>query len=145
MNSLLRSIFTPVAVLASAAVLAWLFIRHEQRQQVTDRVAVKADLLALRIAAVDAAKKAHQVMLETERIAYERAKQEEAIAELADLGHEVRLLRIEIDFKSVLAGIDKRYPPPNPPPVEVPSPEAPAPVVPTPVSPEPDQKPPTAP
>ena len=84
-------------------------------------------------------------MLETERLAYERAKQEEAIAELAELGHEVRLLRIDLDFKSVLAGIDKRYPPPHPPPAEAPKPEEPAPVAPTPVPSEPDQKPSTAP
>lgn len=128
MKTWLRSILTPIALLALAALLAWLLIEREQRvaqqRNASDPSAVGVNIYALRIGAVDAAKKAYQVMLETERLAYEREKNEADIPELADLSHEVRLLTIELEHKKTLAGIDKRYPPPKPT-LDLPAPPAP--------------------
>jgi hypothetical protein len=118
MKPLLRPLLAPVAVVALAGVLAWLFIQREDRQAglsaAKDQVAAKENILALRIAAIDEAQKIYQVMLETERIAFEREKQEAEFAELAELSHEVRLLRIDLEHKTTLAAIDKKYPPAHP-------------------------------
>jgi hypothetical protein len=118
MKTLLRSILLPMAVLAVAGLLAWTFIRWEDRRArssvVKDNAVAKEDILTLRIAAIDSAQRIYQVSLETERIAYEREKQEAEFAELAELSHEVRLLRIDLEHKTTLAAIDKKFPPAHP-------------------------------
>lgn len=118
MKPLLRSLFAPVAVIALAGVLAWWFIQREDRHAASgaarNQAAAKENILTLRIAAIDAAEKIYQVMLETERLAFEREKREAEFAELAELSHEVRMLRIDLEHKTSLAAIDKKYPPAHP-------------------------------
>lgn len=124
MKPLLRLLIAPVAVIALAALLAWGWFQWEgyrlRANAARQRAAAKSDVLALRIAAIDAAQKVYQVMLETERLAFEREKQEADFAELAELSHEVRMLRIDLEHKTTLAGIDKKYPPARPPPPDRP-------------------------
>lgn len=124
MKLLLRLVIAPAAVVALAAALAWCWFRWEDRRVASDaarnRRAMKTDVLGLRLAAIDATQKVYQVMLETERQAFEREKQEAEFAELAELSHEVRLLRIDLEHKTALAAIDKKYPPARPPPPDRP-------------------------
>ena len=117
MKPILRSLLAAVAVLGLAAILAWGFIQRQDRTARSNATknleSSRQNRLALRLVAVDAAKKDYQVSLEAERIAFEQEKRESDFEEIAILSHEVRLLRIELEYKTALAAIDKRYPPPD--------------------------------
>ncbi|MEO7412023.1 MAG: hypothetical protein ABIZ81_01585 [Opitutaceae bacterium] len=116
MKPIIRSILTPFAVAAAAGLVAWLVIQYQEkksRESAGGPVVVEGDVLALRREAIDAAKKAYKVTLEAERIAYEKEKRESDLAELAELSHEVRILRIDLEHNTALAAIDKKYPPPR--------------------------------
>ena len=123
--------FIPLVVILTAWGLAQLYFSREEnkasRPVVSEQPPTKDKILALRIAAVDAAKRAHQVSLETERVTYEQEKKAAEFPEIAELSHTVRTLRIDLEYQTTLAGIDKQYPPPNPPAAESPPPETPAP------------------
>ena len=127
MKPIIRSILTPIAIAASAWALGSLFIRQQEKkstqENASESVAFKDNILAMRTEAIDAAKKAYKVMLEAERIAYVQEKKESDFAELAELSHEVRMLRIDLEHRTALSAIDKKYPPPYPVQEAAPAPE----------------------
>jgi hypothetical protein len=132
MKPVVRLILAPLVVAAAAWGGSRLFIGHEEqsaaRAVVNELPQSKESILALRIAAVDAAKKAYQVSLEEERMTFEREKKEADFPELVEMSHTVRTLRIDLEYQTALAAIDKKYPPPNPLPSESPDqPNSPAP------------------
>jgi hypothetical protein len=117
MKPLFRLFLAPVVVLALAwAVSRWYIHREESPGSARSaRLPTADDILARRVAAIESAKNRYQILLAEEKEAYALEKKEAQFPELAELSHEVRLMRINLEHQTALATIDEKYPPPNPP------------------------------
>lgn len=118
MNSTVRSLLMFVGVGALAVAVALFVIRREAKREAMESSAptmISTEQRArLRQTAVAAAAKALALQLAEEKTLYETEKREDDLRELAELSHEMRLLRIDLQHRAALVEIDKKYPPEKP-------------------------------